>query len=311
MTIRKYTALDGLAVIDLWNTCLSADMIDEENFYKRVICDMNFDPDLFLLAEEDGELLGFVYGAKRIVPDEMAGLQPDQAWISAMGVRSEQRGKGIGKALLTALEAALLNRGAKSITLGVHPTNYFFPGVDQGAYGEAIDFFKAQGYNENSSCVSMDLSLRGYQTPQRYLDKREKLIKEGYIFRPYRLQDSLPIFALLREHFPHWVDNVRESILAGRAEKTLILAWNPEGEVVGFVMRAMDGTEERFGPFGVHPSTQGTGVGGVLFHEMMKSMVAQRIFYTYFLWTGGRNLDIYGTWDMKIYRTYTMMSKTL
>jgi hypothetical protein len=74
-------------------------------------------------------------------------------------------------------------------------------------------------------------------------------------------------------------------------------------------MRAFDGTEERFGPFGVNPAHQGVGLGGVLFHEMMNQLVGQRIFYTWFLWTGGRNLDIYGTWGMKVYRTYTMMGK--
>ena len=300
MTIRSYTTTDAPTVINLWNTCLPADMINEENFYKRVICDINFDPNLFLLAEKDGELLGFAYGARR----------NEQSWVTAMGVCPMQRRKGVGKALLSTIETTLLNYGAKSITLGVHPTNYFFPGVDKNAYAEAVDFFKAHDYNETSTCVSMDLSLRGYQTPQKYLDKRAALIKEGYAFKPFRLQDSLPVFALVQEHFPHWMDNVRDSILAGRAEKTLILAYNPKGEVVGFVLRAMDGTEERFGPFAVHPSTQGTGVGGVLFHEMMSSMVAGRIFYTYFLWTGGRNIDIYKTWGMKVYRTYSMMNKT-
>ena len=65
MTIRSYTTTDAPTVINLWNTCLPADMINEENFYKRVICDINFDLNLFLLAEKAGELLGFAYGARR------------------------------------------------------------------------------------------------------------------------------------------------------------------------------------------------------------------------------------------------------
>jgi hypothetical protein len=73
----------------------------------------------------------------------------------------------------------------------------------------------------------------------------------------------------------------------------------------------MDGTGERFGPFGVKPSLQGIGLGAVLFHGMMENLVENRIFYTYFLWTGGRNLDIYGTWGMKVYRTYAMIGRVI
>jgi hypothetical protein len=73
----------------------------------------------------------------------------------------------------------------------------------------------------------------------------------------------------------------------------------------------MDGTAERFGPFGVAQKLQGIGLGAVLFHEMMENMVRARVFYTYFLWTTGRNLDIYGTWGMRVYRTYAMMGKAI
>jgi len=310
MTIRGYTAGDCSAVIALWNICLPSDMLDAKNFYKRVICDVNFDPGLLLLAEEDGKISGFIYGTKRKVSDEMAGLQPEQAWIVTMGVHPKKRRKGIGTALLKEMEKQLCALGTKEIDLGAYPDNYFFPGVDQAAYSDGLAFFKSCGYIEKSTCVSMDMSLRGYEPTQRHLDKKKNLEKEGYSFGPFCLQDSLPIFTLLRTHFPHWVKNVRDSILAGRAERTVVVAKNSKGEVVGFAMRAMDGTDERFGPFGVDPSLQGTGVGGILFQELVSGMVAQRIFYTYFLWTSGRNLDIYGVWGMKIYRNYSMMGRS-
>lgn len=319
MNIRGYSPADGASVIGLWNACLPPDLLDTWNFYKRIICDKNFDPELFLLAEEDSkedsnggkELCGFAYATRRKVPDEMAGLQPEQGWIVSMGVHPNKRRRGIGKALLIKAEESLAKLGVKKIDLGPYPDNYFFPGVDKEAYSDAVKFFESCGYSERHESVSMDMSLRGYEYSPKHFEKKIKLEKDGYNFGPFRLEDSESAFTLLRTHFPHWLNNVRDSILAGRAENTVVLARNSKNEVVGFAMRAMDGTDERFGPFGVDPSLQGLGVGGILFHELVSGMVARRIFYTYFLWTTGRNLDIYGSWGMKVYRKYSMMGRTL
>jgi len=309
MVVRNYTAVDEAAAIELWNRCLTSDTVDKNNFYRRVVCDINFDPDQYLVAEEGEKLLGFAYGTKRRVPDEAAGMQQDKAWLVAMGVDPTHRRKGVGTALLTALEAALMASGAKTIDVGPYPNNYFFPGVDQSAYGSGEAFLASRGYTSKGTCASMDMNLRGYETPERYLEKKAKLEAAGYKFGSLKLQDCVPVFDFLHKNFPYWLPNVRENILQGRGEETIQLAWNPNGEAVGFAMRAMDGTPGRFGPFGVASTEQGTGIGGVLFDNLITDMIKCRIFYTWFLWTGGRNLDIYGTWGMKIYRTYMMMSK--
>jgi len=311
MTIRSYSARDEIDdIIALWNVCLPQDMVDQSNFCKRVIFDVNFDPDLFLIAEDGDKVkVGFAYGVRLRVRDE--NVESDKAWIVAIGVHPKHRRKGIGSALISTLENTLVERGEKAISLGAYPANYFFPGVDSEAYEESVAFFKNCGYIESGKSVSMDLHLRGYQMPLKYAEIKAKLIENGFAFTPFRLRDSMPTYDFLREYFPHWLSGVRGNILDGRGENTIILAWDANREVAGFVMRAMDGTEERFGPFGVRPSLQGKGIGGVLFHKMMESMVAQRIFYTYFMWTGERNIDIYGQWDMKVYRTYIMMDKVL
>jgi len=307
MIIRPLIASDVQNSITLWNLCLTEDSINEKNFYNRIICDINFNPNLYLLAEENGELVGFAYGTKRIAQDEVVGLQTNMAWIVAMGVAPQHRRKKYGTELVRALEAAL---NVQKIELGAYATNYFFPGVDEKHYAGGIDFFKSLGYAASHTSVSMDLNLRDYQTPQKYLDKKAKLEESGYIFRSLLLNDTLPALEFLRKEFPAWLPAVRENILRGRGEETIQLAISPQGKVVGFAMRAMDGTDGRFGPFGVCQSQQGTGLGGVLFHNLISDMIKRRIFYTWFLWTSGRNLDIYATWGMKIYRTYMMMEKS-
>jgi GNAT superfamily N-acetyltransferase len=311
MKIRPYTAGDAEAACELWNACLPRDRINGDNFYRRIIYDVNFDPQKYLFAVEGDELLGFVYGVKRRIPDETSGLQPEQGWIAAMGVHPSRRGQGIGRALLEAMEKLLIAEGAKKIDIGPYASNYFCPGVDKDAYEPGVRFFTARGYETRGESFSMDLNLRGYQRPLRYLEKKKALEAAGYRFKAFEPGDVLSFFAFMREDFGWWLPDVRASILAGRAEKTLILAQNAGGETVGFVLRAMDGTAERFGPFGTKPSLQGIGLGTTLFHDMMENMTANRIFYTYFLWTGGRNLDIYGTWGMKVYRAYAMLGKTI
>lgn len=311
MEIKGYSPALEERVIDLWNVCLPEDMLDRENFYRRVVYDVNFDPDKFLIALEGEIPMGFVYSTNRKVPDEIGGMQPGQGWIVAMGVDPSARRKGIGKALLAQAETLLRREGVTSIAAGPYTSNYIFPGADRDAYASGVSFLQAMGYEKNGECCSMDIHLRGYKTPEKYITRKKALQAQGYRFAPYSPEDALPLFTFLRRDFAWWLPDVRNAIVAGRGEKTLILAHSPQGDIIGFVLRALDGTPERFGPFGTSPSLQGKGIGAVLFHEMMENLVKARLFYTYFLWTGGRNLDIYGTWGMKIYRSYDMLTKTL
>jgi ribosomal protein S18 acetylase RimI-like enzyme len=71
----------------------------------------------FLVAvPDDGEPVGYTIGA---------GVQHDfyEAWILRMGVREDQRRKGIGSALLEAVTDALQARHTCTIRLTVSPEN--------------------------------------------------------------------------------------------------------------------------------------------------------------------------------------------
>jgi len=302
MTIRNYKSNDTEAVINLWNASLTEDQINGENFYTRIICDTCFDPSLLLIMESEGNTAGFAYGTI-----DGGGA----AYIVAMGVAQAYRRHGIGTALVKQLEWLFVERGAGKISVGPYAANYFFPGVDKDYYADAVAFFDTLGYAESGECCSMDMNLRGYTTPAKYLAKHNALEHDGYRFSAFGMKDCLPLFDFARAEFPYWLPVLRENVLQGRGEETIQLAFDPTGCVVGFAMRAMDGTPGRFGPFGVAANQQGVGLGGVLFHNLIRDMVCRRIFYTWFLWTGGRNLDIYGGWGMKVYRRYSMMGKIL
>lgn len=311
MYIRAYEPTDEAIAVNLWNDCLPMDQIDYENFYNRIIYDVSFDPSRYLIAFDGDEPAGFAYCVKRRIADEISGLEPDKGWIVAMGVRPECRGRGIGRELAGRAEAILAADGAKHVDIGTYATNYFCPGVDINAYGNGVKFFESLGYINRGECCSMDINLHDYVYPEKYKEKRKALESRGYVIKPFEAADAIPLFRFMGECFPHWLPNVRACAQSGKGAERMILAKDNNGAVAGFVMRAMDNTEERFGPFGVNPNVQGVGLGSLLFNEMMLSMNRRRIFYTYFLWTGGRNLDIYAAWGMKIYRTYALMGKTI
>lgn len=321
MIIREYGPGDEARAISLWNECLPMDQIDRRNFYNRIIYDVNFNPSYYLLAFDNraqasppmpGQAAapsGFIYFTRRTIPDEITGLEPEKGWIVAMGVRPDCRGRGVGRALAGKAESLLAEAGVRLIDIGTYASNYFCPGVDKNAYAGGIDFFKKLGYVNRGECCSMDIGLHDYVYPEKYKEKRRQSEERGYVIKPYEAAYAVPLFKFMRESFPHWLPNARACALSGKAAERMIVATDKTGAVVGFVMRAMDGADERFGPFGVKPELQGIGLGSLLFHEMMLSMNRQRIFYAYFLWTGGRNLDIYSSWGMKIYRTYCLMGK--
>lgn len=71
--------------------------------------------DYLLIAEEDGEVLGYALGN--------LSTKDDQGWILSLGVHPAARGKQIGKTLTKKLIALLENNNSKEICLTVHPKN--------------------------------------------------------------------------------------------------------------------------------------------------------------------------------------------
>lgn len=76
-----------------------------------------FDPDLWFLAEDDGELAGIALGRPEL------GGDPSVGWINILGVRKPWRGRGLGRALLLHAFREFRNRGKRQVGLGVDGAN--------------------------------------------------------------------------------------------------------------------------------------------------------------------------------------------
>ena len=94
---------------------------------------------VFLVAEEDGQMVGVVLGTH----DGRKG------WINRLAVAPGVRGRGIGRALVDAVEAQLEACGIGIVTCLIEEWN-----------ADSMRFFEAIGYVEHRECVYYSKRMR-------------------------------------------------------------------------------------------------------------------------------------------------------
>ncbi len=112
MTIRRMMAGDHEALIALWssfpgNTTTGAD--SREGFERFLEANRG----LCLVAEEEGVLAGSV----------MAGSDTRRGYVYHLAVSEEHQLKGVGRMLMEAVQAALLESGVEKIHLFIYRDN--------------------------------------------------------------------------------------------------------------------------------------------------------------------------------------------
>jgi ribosomal protein S18 acetylase RimI-like enzyme len=121
--IREFREEDYDAVVRVWRdaglTIKPSDALPE----LRKLIDRN--PGLFLVAEEEGQIVGAVIGA----------WDGRRAWIYHLAVLPPMHGRGTGRMLMDELERRLRSVGATKLNLL----------VEQGNAGVAV-FYRSLGY---------------------------------------------------------------------------------------------------------------------------------------------------------------------
>lgn len=90
------------------------------------------DPELFLVAEDGGEVVGVVLGA----------WDGRRGWVNHLAVKADRRRMGIGQALVRELEKRLVGKGAKKVNAQIYRANVL-----------SFDFFKSLGYEVHSDLI--------------------------------------------------------------------------------------------------------------------------------------------------------------
>lgn len=308
--IRAYRAGDEAALMAAWNAALPYDPVDVATFRRQVLLDPNFEPAGLHLAEVNREVAGFCLGIVRRAPFEELGLEPERGWITAFGVRPEQRRRGLGAALLEAALNWFESKGRREVLIAPYVPYYFVPGVDEIHYEDGLQFLLRRGFEVISRPLSMDanlvrLDLSAYET------RRAQLAARGVTVRSLR-GDEIPLLtAFLAAHMPgDWLRSAR-ALVAPLADRDTIDAVQVaiEGdEVVGYCQFE----REHFGPFGVRADRRGEGIGTVLLASALAAMRRQGLHSAWVLWTSDETAErVYSRFGFAETRRFSVVRRRL
>ena len=111
MRIRAFAEGDTEAVVRLWQECgLTRPWNDP---HKDIARKLTVQPDLFLVGEDDGE----------VVATAMIGFDGHRGWVSYLAVDPTRRGQGSAAALMAEGERRLIELGCPKIMLMVRAEN--------------------------------------------------------------------------------------------------------------------------------------------------------------------------------------------
>ncbi|MBB2976069.1 ribosomal protein S18 acetylase RimI-like enzyme [Microbacterium endophyticum] len=127
VVIRVFGSEDLEPVITLWEEAeLTRPWNDPRKDIERKLA---VQPELFLVAEREGEVVGTV----------MAGYDGHRGWLYYLASSRQYRGSGVGRALVAEAEKRLLAMGCPKVQLMVRPENASARGFYDALGYEAFD----------------------------------------------------------------------------------------------------------------------------------------------------------------------------
>jgi ribosomal protein S18 acetylase RimI-like enzyme len=112
-SIREFTLDDYDAVRALWEQSPEGIGLGRSDTRAEIAKKLARDPDLFLVAEEDGKIVGAVIG----------GFDGRRGLVYHLAVDKEKRGNGLGRALMEEVERRLVAKGCIRVYLVVKREN--------------------------------------------------------------------------------------------------------------------------------------------------------------------------------------------
>jgi ribosomal protein S18 acetylase RimI-like enzyme len=124
--VREFGIKDYEYVIELWRAAglFLSRSDDREEIQKK----LERDADLFIVAEENGRIIGAVMGC----------YDGRRGWVNHLAVAPDYQGKSLGTLLMKELEKRLKEKGCTKVNLLIEPSNQ-----------SVQDFYQKLGYNRD------------------------------------------------------------------------------------------------------------------------------------------------------------------
>ncbi len=314
MIIRPYQDKDLRGVLELWERALPLDGVTRDEFERRVLLDVNREPDSLLLAfeSETGLPAGLILCLVLHRPIEQTGLLEKRGFITVFAVDPASRRRGIGNALLERAEAFFRERKREEIVLAPYTPNYFVPGVDKERYRDGLEFLTRRGFEEYVEAIAMDALIGRFEIDEKTRAEEERLRNEGITIDLFRREWMTEYLDFMRTHMPGpWLEDARRNLIdltRGLFPEDAILLARDRGRIIGYCQ--FEG--QHFGPFGVDDAYQGRGIGTVLLARTLYQMRKRGNHAAFVLWTGERAAQgVYGRLGFTISRRFAIVRKRL
>jgi GNAT superfamily N-acetyltransferase len=260
MNVRSLQEAEAERLLAFWNQNVRHDPLTLELLFEKVFADPDYDPDKTLLAEIEGQLVGFVQAVVR-------NGDPRLGFVKLFAVNHAYRRRGIAGRLFEMVEDRMRAEGVSLVRVLESSPNYLQPGLDP-RYTEAVVFLERRGYKRFGETVNMEVDLQGRDFDTR--KEEEFLAGQGFEIRRARCGDEEALAEFLEAHFPSWAAEV--GVTLGHDPVTLHLAVK-ESRVVGFAAHDANNIGTGwFGPMGTDPALRGKGIGGVLLLRCLQDM---------------------------------------
>lgn len=165
-------------MVEVWNEAFTGrgavPLVNSTPLEQFLFAKPIFDPEGLILAEENGQTIGFAHAA--ISPAPSAEPAPVGV-VCVLGVKRAHRRHGVGTELLRRCEAYLMERGAGTIQAGpAWPHNPFYLGLYGGC--------DSPGFLASDPLAEPFFLSRGYQITKRFLVLQKDLAQPIKILDP-------------------------------------------------------------------------------------------------------------------------------
>ena len=133
----EFQLSDYERVVELWREAGIILRVGDER--EGIGLKLQRDPDLFLMAEDDQQILGVVLGA----------WDGRRGWINHLAVKEGHKRSGIGRSLVRELERRLIGKGALKVNAQIYKSNRV-----------SVEFFNSLNYEVHSDLIMVGRNLK-------------------------------------------------------------------------------------------------------------------------------------------------------